>query len=313
MQVIPADVIRETLQPASITSGVPDKYFENLNSVYGMGRGTSSYKGHYRTQHGGAIGGIYSNISFMPSDSIGIIVFTNGEHVGQLPSLITNILYDRLLGLGDTPWSERALKDYLKAKETDRAARKKPEVDRVVNTKPSHEWSAYTGFFEDAAYGVLEVTLKDGQLRFAYNHTSMPLQHYHYDRFVSADDEIDGKWSLLFGTDAQGNVHQVTVSMDEKEVVFSRKADPKWSDPEFLKKLEGKYEMNGNTLTVALSGGGLTLATAPPQHLDPYRNNSFKSREFSDQVIDFELDATGQAIALTVTVDGKRFRYSRKK
>ena len=96
-QVIPASIIKETMQPAIPTASVPDKYFENLNSIYGMGRSTSSYKGHYLTQHGGAIGGIYSNISFMPADSIGVIVFSN--RISQLPNIITYTLYDRLLGL----------------------------------------------------------------------------------------------------------------------------------------------------------------------------------------------------------------------
>lgn len=89
-QVIPSGIIKETMKPSIPTSSVPDKYFEYLNAVYGMVRGTSSYKGHYITQHGGAIGGIYSNISFMPADSIGIIVFTNGAHAGQLPVILEN-------------------------------------------------------------------------------------------------------------------------------------------------------------------------------------------------------------------------------
>lgn len=97
-QVIPSRIIKETMQPASLPGGVPDKYFENLNSIYGMGRGSSSYKGHYRVQHGGAIGGIYSAVSIMPVDSIGVIVFTNGAHAGQLPGIISNIIYDKLLG-----------------------------------------------------------------------------------------------------------------------------------------------------------------------------------------------------------------------
>ena len=91
-QVIPARVILETLQPASISSSVPDKYFESLNSLYGMGRGTVSYKGHYMTRHGGAIGGIYSQVSFMPADSIGVIVFVNATQGYAVPGIITNIL-----------------------------------------------------------------------------------------------------------------------------------------------------------------------------------------------------------------------------
>jgi CubicO group peptidase (beta-lactamase class C family) len=202
-QVISAGIIKETMQPAIPSSSVPDKYYESLNSIYGMGRGTSSYKGHYRTQHGGAIGGIYSNISFMPADSIGVIVFTNAAHSGLLPGIITNIVYDKLLGLTETPWSDRALTDYLKSKQTDKESRKKPDTDRVLNTKPSHPLADYAGIYEDPAYGKLEISFKNDNLGFTFNNITMPLYHYHYDRFVSPDDEIDGKWSFTFGLDAQ--------------------------------------------------------------------------------------------------------------
>ena len=157
--VIPSSIIKETMQPAIPSSSVPGKYYENLNSIYGMGRSTSSYKGHYRTQHGGAIGGIYSNISFMPADSIGVIVFTNGAHASSLPGIITNIVYDKLLGLSETQWSERNLKDYLKSKQTDKEARKKPDSDRIAGTKPSHPLADYAGIYEDPAYGTMEITL----------------------------------------------------------------------------------------------------------------------------------------------------------
>lgn len=312
-QVIPASVIKETLQPASLTASVPDKYFENLNSIYGMGRGTVSYKGHYRTQHGGAIGGIYSQISLMPADSMGIIVFTNGAHVSFLPGIIANTIYDKLLGLETTPWSDRALKDYLKNKATDREIRKKPDADRVLNTKPSHALADYVARYEDAAYGVMEIKEIAGQLHFTYNNTTLPIQHYHYDRFVSADDEIDGKWSLLFSTDAQGTIQNVKVSLDEKEVVFIRKADAKLTDPAFLKTLTGAYELNGSILNLVISNKELMISTAPPQHLEPYKGMTFKIREFSDQTIEFMVDKVNIPTGFKLTYDGKTVVFTKKK
>lgn len=312
-QVIPAAIIKETMQPASITSSVPDKYFEILNSVYGMGRGTSSFKGHYIAQHGGAIGGIYSNISFMPSDSIGVIVFTNGAHAGQLPGIISNTVYDKLLGLTETPWSDRALKDYLKNKETEKQARKTPDVDRVAGTNPSHPLKDYAGSYEDAAYGVIEIADTNDKLSFTFNHIHLPLDHYHYDRFVSPDDELYGKWSLIFSLDAQGNVQNVKISMDEKEVTFIKKGDTKLSDPSFLKKLIGQYEMNGNKIEIALSNNELFFKTSPPQHLVAFKNNSFRIREFSDQVVEFIFDAAGNPTSFKVTDGGLSYVFTKKK
>jgi CubicO group peptidase (beta-lactamase class C family) len=198
-QVIPLSIIKETMQPASITASVPDKYYENMNAVYGMGRGSSIYKGHYRVQHTGAIGGIYSHISLMLPDSIGVIVFTNGAHAGGLPSIIANTVYDQVLQLEATPWSDRSLKDYVKRKMTDKEARQKPDIDRVPNTKPSHALADYAGIYEDAAYGKMEINYKNDNLSFTFNNTTLPLSHYHYDRFQSSDDEIDGKWTLRLG------------------------------------------------------------------------------------------------------------------
>ena len=311
-QVIPSNIIKETMQPASLSGSVPDKYFENLNSIYGMGRGTSSYKGHYRTQHGGAIGGIFSLISFLPADSIGIIVFVNGG-VGNLPTIITNVLYDKLLNLGVTPWSDRALKDYLKGKITDRETRNKPDVDRVLNTIPSHPLASYAGKYEDPAYGVMEIQEQAGALRFAFNNTTLPLQHYHYDRFISPDDVIDGKWSLIFGTDAQGDIQNVRVSLDEKEVVFIRKADARLTDLTFLKKLVGQYELNGNPVNLVISNNELMINAAPPQHLEPYKGTSFRIREISDQIVEFIFDNEGNPTGFKLLYDGKAVVFTKKK
>jgi hypothetical protein len=204
--VVPKTVIRATMQPAALAATVPDKYFEEINSMYGMARYTSSYKGHYRTQHGGSIGGIYSQVSFMPNDSIGVIVFMNGVHARPMLEGLVNTVYDRVMSLEATPWNERNLKNYRLNKATARAARKKPSADRVPNTKPSHALADYVGIYEDPAYGLLEISQEADKLRFKFNDKSLPLEHYHYDRFNSPNDEVFGLWTFTFGSDAQGNI-----------------------------------------------------------------------------------------------------------
>lgn len=309
--VIPASIIKVTMQPAIPTSSVPEKYYENLNPIYGMGRSTASYKGHYITGHGGAIGGIYSYISFMPADSIGVIVFTN--RVSQLPGVIALTLYDKLLGLPETPWSDRGLKVYLNNKKTNRESRNKPDSDRVPGTVPSHPLNDYAGIYEDPAYGKLEITCKSDTLGFNFNQVKLPLYHYHYDRFMTPDDELFGKWSLIFSTDAQGEVSQVKISLDEKEVIFKKMADPRLKDPGFLKKLEGQYERNGSAINIAFRDNELLIMTAPPRHLDPYKTNMFRIREFSDQIVEFIFDDSGIPTGMKVTADGKSVSLTRKK
>ena len=311
--VVPNSVIRATMQPAALAATVPDKYYEEINSMYGMARYTSSYKGHYRTQHGGSIGGIYSQVSFMPNDSVGVIVFMNGVHARPMLEVLVNTVYDRVMGLEATPWNERNLKTYRLGKATARAARRKPGTDRVPNTQPSHALADYVGQYEDPAYGVLQISQEDGKLRFTFNDKSLPLEHYHYDRFTSPNDEVVGLWSFNFGSDAQGNIQQARISMDEKEVVFVKKADARLQDPSFLKTLAGQYELNGSTMNVAFGNKELTMSTSPLTHLDAYKNNTFRMREFSDRTVQFALDASGNPTGFNVTQNGITVQYSRKK
>jgi CubicO group peptidase (beta-lactamase class C family) len=314
-QVIPQNVITETLQPASLSARMPTKYFENINSMYGMGRSTSSYKGHYRTQHGGAIGGIFSQVTMQLTDSIGVIVFVNGAHGRAINDIVTNMVYDKLLDLPKTDWNERALSSYLKGKETARISRQNPKVDQIKNTKPSHALADYVGTYEDEAYGKLKIEEKNGELIFAFNNISLVLNHYHYDRFDTPNDEIFGAYSILFSIDAQGSISQAKISMDEKEVVFLKKADAKFADDNYLKHLVGKFELNNLTATIELSNQELTLLAlpAPPMHLIGYKNNSFRIKEFSDQIIEFTLDAGGQATGFKWIANGQAISLVRKK
>src|SRR5229473_1976863 len=65
-QVLPAKVLKETLQPAiglPNTLGEALGFWELLNPAYGMGRQTVSYRGHLLTFHGGDLPGFHSQVS----------------------------------------------------------------------------------------------------------------------------------------------------------------------------------------------------------------------------------------------------------
>ena len=140
-QVLPADVLKATLEPAIAlpnTMAETRGFWEILNSAYGMGRETTSYRGRLLTFHGGDLPGFHSQISFMPKEKLGVIVFVIGDHCSSLYNLISYNVYERLLGLDETPWSARMLELRLKGKKAGTEARAKAGADRVPNTKPSH-------------------------------------------------------------------------------------------------------------------------------------------------------------------------------
>lgn len=314
-QVIPARVIGETMTPAMPVknNGMLTKgYTELLTPVYGMGRYTASYRGHYVSYHGGALDGVFSQVSMMPYDSIGVIAFVNAAHGRPIPDILVYGVYDRLLGLPPVPWSDRALADFKKAKRTAREARKKADADRVANTKPSHPLTDYAGTFEHPAYGQAVVTESGGKLALTFHEVTLPLEHYHYDRFQTPDDEVYGRTVLLYETNAQGDLDKVRIPLDEQEATFTRKPDARLSEPAFLTKLTGSYELNGTVIRVTERDGRLQLLQPgqPPYDLEPYRGTAYRLKQFSDVTVEFAVPDA--ATGLKVKDSSGEVTFSRK-
>lgn len=224
-QVLPAAVLQATMQPAIAlpnTALETRGWGEILNADYGMGRDIASYRGHLLTFHGGDLPGFHTQVSFMPQDHIGVIVFEIGNHSQPLYNIVTYNVYERLLGMDLTPWSERQLEIRLKNKKAATESRTKAGAGRVPNTHPSHPLSDYAGVYEHPAYGDMTIGVKDNELQFDFHKVKLPLMHFHYDRFDTPDDEDNGQWTLNFRTNPQGDIDQVTMSLDEGEAVFVR-------------------------------------------------------------------------------------------
>src|SRR5438034_11299859 len=242
-QVLPAKALAATLEPAIAlpnAAGQTRGWWEVLNQAYGMGRWTASYRGHLIAFHGGDLPGFHSQISFMPNEHIGVIVFVIGNHIAPLYNPISYNVYERLLGMDPTPWTDRLLDIRLKNKKAGAEARSKAGFGRVADTKPSHPLADYVGEYEHPAYGTLKIGIKASSLQFDFHKIILPLAHFHYDRFDTADDEQDGKWSVNFSTNPQGDIERATMSLDEGEVTFVRRAAA--LDPAVAQRIAGTYE-----------------------------------------------------------------------
>jgi len=301
-QVLPPRVLQATLEPAIAlpnAAGETRGWWEVLNSAYGMGRQTASYRGKLITIHGGDLPGFHSQISFMPNEHIGVIVFVIGNHLAPLYNPISYNVYERLLGMSQVPWTDRLLDIRLKNKKAGTEARSKAGYGRVPNTKPSHTIEDYVGEYEHPAYGTLKIGLKDNQLQFEFHKIRAPMTHFHYDRFDTADDEQEGKWSVNFATNPQGDIDKATMSLDEAEATFVRK--PLTLDASVAQRLAGTYETpNGFKFQVVVkAGSGLYIVStgAPEQKLIPYKPLKFRVQEFADAIVEF-VDQNGQITML---------------
>ena len=294
-QVLPPAVLRATLEPAIAlpnTAAETRGYWEALNAAYGMGRETMSYRGQLLTMHGGDLPGFHSQISFLPKDKLGVIVFVVGNHCASLYNTVSYNVYERLLGMDRTPWSERLLELRLKGKKAGTEARAKAGGDRVPNTKPSHALADYAGDFEHPAYGILKVEMRDGGLHMDFHKIRLPLSHFHYERFETPDDETFGRTAINFQTNPQGDIDKAVVSLDEAEVVFTRK--PATLSPETLAKLAGTYESpTGLKFQVVLKENGALFLAVPgdtEQELVPYKGLVFRIKLFADVTFAFLME-----------------------
>jgi CubicO group peptidase (beta-lactamase class C family) len=301
-QILPPKVLQATLEPAISlpnTAGETRGWWEVLNRAYGMGRQTASYRGRLITYHGGDLPGFHSQISFMPNEHIGVIVFVIGDHIAPLYNPISYNVYERLLGMDQVGWTDRLLDIRLKNKKAGTEARSKAGAGRVANTKPSHPLEDYVGEYEHPAYGILKIGLKDNQLQFDFHKIHFPMTHFHYDRFDTPDDEQEGKSSVNFQTNPQGEIDKATMSLDEAEATFIRR--PPTLNDALAQRLAGTYETPGGFKyqVVMRSGSGLYIVSSgsPDQKLIPYKGLRFRVQEFADVVVEF-VEENGQITAL---------------
>jgi len=316
--VLPKSAIKQTLAPsiALPNTGLEVRgWGELLNSAYGMGRWTASYRGHLIAYHGGDLPGFHSQVSTMPYDGLGVIVLVIGNHAAPLYNIVTYNVYERLLGLSLTPWSERQNTIRLKNKEVGKMARTKAGAGRIEGTRPSHKLDDYVGEFAHPAYGVLTIGKNGEALTFDFHKVRLPLSHFHYDRFDTPDDEQDGKWSVNFIANPQGEVDRVEMSLDEAAVTFARRVPSALTSLTTLRQYVGAYETpSGGKFDVVIRPGD-TLAIQNPdgtfQNLIAWQPNKFHIKEFADVVFEFRV-SNGRATELKQINPSGEYTYVRK-
>lgn len=314
-QIIPPAVLKATMAPSM---AIPNHMLNNrgfkelLNITYGAGRHTGVYRGHLMAYHGGSLGGFYSQVSYLPTERVGVVTFVIGHHCALLADLLTWHLYDRLLDQSPVPWNERFLPIIQKAKASGTTARSKAASDQVTNTKPSHVLADYCGTFEHLLYPQLKIDLHEGVLRLAFRASSLALAHVHYDRFDTEDDEVYGKWSVNFSIDPQGQIGSLAMALDEAEVVFKRCPEP--VDPAIAALLPGTYATASGFKCQVVQRDEKHLYFVEPGQIDKpltlYRRLEFRSPSASNVIYRFSMK-DGVVVDLTLKAPSGEYVLTR--
>ncbi len=187
-QLIPERSMKELLKPSMYEHA--SRYKELSESYYCMGWEQNYYKQHKLLQHSGGLAGFKSYMSFMPQDSIGIVVLTNGQAY-RFPQALSYDLYDRLLGVQPTNWLNKFREEANKVKssKTTGAGR------RIAGTLPSRPLAEYAGVYFSKWLGTMKVFYENGSLYFQFHQYPKELmKHAHYDTFYT-----EPEWSLGSG------------------------------------------------------------------------------------------------------------------
>lgn len=328
-EIIPANFVSQAITAQMAIGGglptkeVPDVYF----SSYGFGWMLSSYRGHYRVEHGGNIDGFSASTCFFPSDSIGIVVLSN-QNGSAVPGVVRNLVADRLLHLAYKDWESYLKGAAVKAKSEANKARSTHESTRIANAPATHSLHDFTGIYSNPGYGNFEITLKDDSLFARFPLHTWWLRHDHYDIFepfdkdpkegIDTSDNEGDNFRLQFDMDAAGTITGVSVNL---EAALSKPIHFIWTPKTAnitaaqLQQYVGEYAFSEAVgAKTYIKGDKLYLfVTGQPEYeLDYIGGSSFSIKGLSGFTIQFDADSSGKINGLTSIQPNGKFRAKKK-
>jgi hypothetical protein len=325
-EILPTQYVTEAISSQMVMGGAlpakdrADMYLSN----YGFGWMLSSYRGHYRVEHGGNIDGFSASTCFFPSDSIGIVVLCN-QGGSQVPAMVRNLVSDRLLGLPYRDWQSLSFGPDTAARAKSKAEPKKSTPsDRKTGTKPSHPLKDYSGLYTSAAKESFEVTLEHDSLYMKVPNEKFYLRHYHYDVFdvwdkddMKENDTANSKGiKLLFKMDENGNIVSSSMPLEgpAKPIVFTKGVKPKAITKDSLQKYVGDYSLEGTTVNIYIKGENTLYLFVPGQpeyELVPTEKDKFILKVLPTYSVLFSGNAKGEISEVTFMQPNGNFKATK--
>lgn len=156
---------KEMWAPQTITSSSDGPTDDNpsrpILQTYALGWFVQDYRGLKMVQHSGGLSGQVTYTGLLPTQGIGVSVFSNVEE--GVSSGIRNAIIDALLGVPKFDWVGSYVARTKKGQE-DALAEIPGGIDTAPAGAPSLPLNAYAGRYRDAWYGDVVVSDKAGKL-----------------------------------------------------------------------------------------------------------------------------------------------------
>ncbi len=323
-EIIPASYVNEAMTVQMATGGgFPDKEMPEVYfSGYGFGWFLASYRGHYRVEHGGNIDGFSASTCFYPTDSIGIIVLTN-QNGSAVPSVVRNLVSDRMLGLKYFDWETYLKNSADSAKAKAKAAEVKKVSENKTIGKPSHDLKDYEGLYSNPGYGTFELALKNDSLFATTPKMALWLQHKNYDIFtVWPVDDKDGidttgmSFLAQFNTNLSGYIESAAINLEPtiKPIVFTRSA--KEISKDSLKAYTGEYEISNVTIKIYTKADNslyMFVQGQPEYKLIPIDKDKFSLKGLNGFSVQFNRNEKDVVTELLSIQPNGTFKATKKK
>ncbi len=194
-------------------------------AAYGLGWRISEYQGEKLVSHAGAFPGFFTQVTMVPDNMIGVIVFTNQE-VSAVLNTVTYFILDELLFEKDTNWMNEYSELVKKSKNKVDKEIAKMDSLRNKDSKPSLSLAKYAGTYGDKWYGTVSVEYNNGKLYMQFDHTpdlNGELKHWQYDTFVAEwkDRTLHGDAFVTFSLSSDGSVANIKMEKFRPDTDFS--------------------------------------------------------------------------------------------
>lgn len=181
-------------------------------TTYALGWFQHDYKGHAVNFHTGSLPGEIAIHGQLPAHKLAVYVFGN-LHGSLVRHILMYTCFDIYAGLPHNDWNAKFKELEDEALRVDEAAQAKARAERVLNTKPTLDLSAYAGRYTSPLYGSVAIEKQGETLTFNVNDIYQgQLNHWHYNTFkTDTDVKWVGEQTTNFVIDEKGKVGKLIV------------------------------------------------------------------------------------------------------
>ncbi len=162
-QLLPAAPIAETHRSQAQQDRASGPFHRH---AWGLGWDIGTYGADTLLSRFGGFNGFHSHVSFMPQRRIGVTVQVNSNVGSAVANMVATSIYDRILEKPDFEAQFQSALAEFRDQAVQRRARIRQDRERRA-ARPQvlpHPLEAYTGVFENDAFGRMEWLVDDGKL-----------------------------------------------------------------------------------------------------------------------------------------------------